>query len=251
MSEKVYELYGSRTEAPEDIDDTSQTAPRRAGDIVDHLCEQLGNDIISGALQPGQKLSEPELARRFGISRGPVREAIRRLEERKFVMRKPNSGARVSLISAQDIVDLYYLREALEGMAARLAAERITKDEIAEAYRILEFQRAAWEKEGPTGPGYLDGNLDFHVLIRKASRNEVLSQQLFDHWHFLSRPWLRQNPGFTMRGNAAIDDHYRILHALETRDCELAEILMRRHVSSNRRRYEKVLEAERQERENS
>lgn len=240
MSEKVYELSKSDGPAPA----LGQGAPRRAGDIVDQLCELLGNDIISGVLEPGQKLSEPELARRFGISRGPVREAVRRLEERKLVVRKPNSGARVSFMSAKEIVDVYYLREALEGMAARLAADRITADEIAEAHRILEFQRSAWEADGQSGPGYLDGNLNFHILIRKACRNEILEQQLCDHWHLLSRPWLRRHPDSTMRGNDAIDDHYRILHALETRDGELAEILMRRHVAANRRRYERGMETD-------
>lgn len=218
--------------------------PRRAGNIVDHVFELIGNDIVSGALKPDQKLSEPELARRFGTSRGPVREAIRRLEERNLVIRTPNAGARVAPITAQDIIDLYYLREALEGMVARLAATRITDTEIAEAHRILEYQKEAWDTREPGEIRYREANLAFHQLIRKASRNEILVRQLGDDWHFLSRLWLRQHPEFSMRGHNAIDDHYRVLYALEERDAELAEILMRRHIANTRRSYEAVLEAD-------
>jgi DNA-binding GntR family transcriptional regulator len=213
---------------------------RRQGTIVDHVLELIGKDIVSGRMKPDQKLSEPELARRFGTSRGPVREAIRRLEERKLVVRKPNAGARVAPITAQNIIDLYYLREALEGMVARLAAKNITEAEIAEAHRILEYQQEVWENREPGEIRYREANLAFHELIRKASRNELLVQQLSDDWHFLSRLWLRQHPEFPMRGDRAIEDHYRVLHALEERDAELAEILMRRHIANTRRRYEVI-----------
>lgn len=219
-------------------------ALKRPGDIVDHLCEELGNDIISGRLKAGQKLSEPALARRFGVSRVPVREAILRLEERRLAERRPNAGARVAEFSAQKIVDLFFLREALEGMAARLAAQHITREEIAAAHAILERQTAAWNREGQTGTGYLGANLEFHTLIRNASRNEIIADQLCDQWHFFSLPWIKRNPDSIMRGSAAIEDHYRILHALETRDGDLAEMLMRRHVGHNRQRYEKGLLAE-------
>src|ERR1700730_14858522 len=98
--------------------------PGRA--LVDEAVARLESAILSGELVPGQKLSEQALSSQFGISRGPLREAIRTLEGRHLVERTPFSGVRVVQLSVDDIEQLLLMSEALEGMAARHAAENMT-----------------------------------------------------------------------------------------------------------------------------
>lgn len=89
--------------------------------LADRVCQQIVNSIVTGELLPGQKISEPGLAKLYGISRGPLREAIRRLEGWRLIERKPHVGARVVQLSAGELIEIYRVREALEGMASRLA----------------------------------------------------------------------------------------------------------------------------------
>ena len=91
--------------------------------------ERLENAIMQGEIKPGERLSESGLASRFGISRGPLREAIGQLEGRRLVERKYNLGARVVSLSNSDLIDLLVIRESLEGMACRMAAARLSSFE--------------------------------------------------------------------------------------------------------------------------
>ncbi|RLA35756.1 MAG: GntR family transcriptional regulator, partial [Gammaproteobacteria bacterium] len=100
--------------------------------ISDRIFARIQKEIVEGVLKPGSKISEPELARAYGISRGPLREAIGRLEACHLVVRKANIGARVVSLSAEQLLEIYHVREALEGMAARLAATQMTDAEIAD-----------------------------------------------------------------------------------------------------------------------
>ena len=137
-------------------------------------------------------------------------------------------SARVTSFSAGTIIDPLYLREAVEGMAARLAAQRITTEELAEARRIIVYQEEVWDNPDPGEILYRDANLAFHTLIIGASRNVLLAEQLRDDWHALSRMWRRSHPGHPLRGRDAIDDHRSIVEALERRDPDDAEIRTRR-----------------------
>ncbi|HSO79811.1 MAG TPA: GntR family transcriptional regulator, partial [Chromatiaceae bacterium] len=105
--------------------------------LADQIFTRMRREIVEGQIPPGSKMSEPELARRYGISRGPLREALRRLESSSLVVRRANVGARVIDLSSAQLLDLYYLREALEGMAARLAAERMSAAEIEELRALI------------------------------------------------------------------------------------------------------------------
>ncbi|MEA3644303.1 MAG: GntR family transcriptional regulator, partial [Lamprobacter sp.] len=104
--------------------------PCVVGTLTDRLFDALQRAIVEGEMPQGSKISEPELARRHGVSRGSLREAIARLEACKLVERRPNLGARVVELSAEQLIEIFQLREALEGMAARLAAEAMTDAEI-------------------------------------------------------------------------------------------------------------------------
>ena len=97
----------------------------RAVTIADKVFAQIQRAIVEGAIPPGSKISEPELARTYGISRGPLREAIRRLEGCKLVEIKPNVGAKVVSLNISQAIEIYEIRESLEGLASRLAADRV------------------------------------------------------------------------------------------------------------------------------
>jgi DNA-binding GntR family transcriptional regulator len=196
---------------------------RRAGGEVQRVFERVIDDITSGVLPPGAKLSEPDLARSLGVSRGPLREAIRRLEERQLVRCTPNLGARVAAHTPREVLAAYEVREALEGLAARLAAQNMTDDERAELRVVYEQEVSAARSR--------DYRSDFHMHIVRGSHNEGLARMLGeDHYH-LHKLWRIRCRWLQVGGDASWNDHRRILEAIEFRDAECAEILMRRHVA--------------------
>src|SRR5580693_4913743 len=97
-------------------------ARRESGTLAEQMFSRLSAAILAGELAPGAKISEPALAKQYGVSRGPLREALHRLQERKLITRSPNQGPRVVRPSAAALAELFVVREALEGMAARLVA---------------------------------------------------------------------------------------------------------------------------------
>src|SRR6187402_2697109 len=94
--------------------------------LSENVFRRIQAAIVCGEIAPGSKISEPELARVYGISRGTLREAIHRLEGQRLLVRVPHVGARVVELSHAELIELYEIRESLEGMACRLAAERMT-----------------------------------------------------------------------------------------------------------------------------
>jgi DNA-binding GntR family transcriptional regulator len=212
-------------------DGSLPSEPRLAFEpAADRLYQQLSDMIVAGALQPGAKISEPDLATRFGTSRAPVREAMRRLQERKLVTRIARQGARVTILSPERIAEIYLVREVLEGAAARQAARRITDAQIGQLRDLLDVHEA----RVVSSDTYLQGgdDDDFHFRIIRASGNETLSALLLDEYYLLIR-MLRghlQPHGGTAR--RALTEHRRIADALADRDGELAEMLMRRHVAA-------------------
>src|SRR3954464_13353733 len=104
--------------------------------LADIAFDKMGEAILEGEFRPGERLSEAHLARQLGISRGPLREALGRLEGR-LVLRTPRIGVSVIALSTKDLAQLFEVREALEGMACRLAAQRITRPEIKSLQGLL------------------------------------------------------------------------------------------------------------------
>src|SRR3546814_6180353 len=118
-----------------DTIDISSPAQVDNGTLSEHVFRLIQAAIVKGDIAPGSKISEPELARTYGISRGPLRAAIHRLEGQRLLVRVPHVGARVVSLSHAALLELYEIRESLEGMACRLAAERMTREEIDELRR--------------------------------------------------------------------------------------------------------------------
>ncbi|WP_260260761.1 GntR family transcriptional regulator [Vibrio intestinalis] len=205
------------------------------------LTESLIEAIVNGDLAQGCKISEPELAKHYQVSRGPLREAIMRLEGLGLIERIAHVGARVITLTPEKLVELYAVREALEGMAARLAARHIQQDEIL-ALELLLTQHSN-HIEQVEGASYFQqqGDFDFHYRIIKASRNQKLIGLLCDELYHLLRMYRYQSPRAQSRPKEALAEHQFILQAIRNRDEELAEMLMRRHISGSRKLIEQQI----------
>ncbi|NIY83229.1 GntR family transcriptional regulator [Vibrio hepatarius] len=198
------------------------------------LTESLVEAIVSGEIAPGSKISEPELAKRYQVSRGPLREAIMRLEGLSLIERIPHVGARVITFSPEKLIELYAVREALEGMAARLAARHITEEELIGLKHLLSTHSNHIEEVEGSSYFHQHGDFDFHYRIIKASRNSKLISLLCNELYHLLRMYRYQSPRSQSRPKEALNEHKFILQAIENRDEELAEMLMRRHISGSR-----------------
>lgn len=202
--------------------------------LADKVFRKMQAAIVSGAMPPGSKISETELAKQYGISRGPLREAINRLESRKLLVRQAHVGARVVSLSIEELIDIYYTREALEGMACRLAAEKMTAEEIAGLRELLEKHRQQAELQSGRAYFQQEGDLDFHYRIVKGSRNQLLSGILCSDLYHLVRLYRYRFSDTKGRPKKAFSEHRQIIDAIENKDGELAELLMRRHISRAR-----------------
>ena len=208
-----------------------QTHADRAFTCIEHA-------IVTGEFQPGSRLGEETLAARYGISRGPLREALRRLEGRGLVVRLPHAGVRVVALNRQDLIELYEIRANLEGLACRLAAQRATEAEIAGLESMLHEHTA--DARVRSGESYFQehGVLDFHFAVAALSKSRRLEQLLCHDHYSLIRLFRFHTSHKPDRALRAFDDHLRICAALRDRDGELAEMLMRRHVDAARRELE-------------
>ena len=202
----------------------------KQGTLADTATHRLAQSIVTGELAQGQKLNEAELAERFGMGRGPLREALRHLEGMRLVKRIPNAGARVVVLDRKTLSDLYAVREMLEGMACRLAAAHMSDDEIAQLSKLLDKHEEQIKKQGGKVYSQSEGDLDFHYQIVRGSRNQMLMDLLGSEQYQLLRMCRYRTSRNAQRTKPALNQHRQIVDALVHRDGELAEMLMRRHI---------------------
>src|SRR5262245_25746668 len=217
-----------------------QAEERRA--LVDRLAATLQARVLSGELPSGTRLRQEALAEEFGVSRTPIREALRKLQAAGLVELRPNRGALVRGLSPREIRDAYEVRAELEGLAARLAAGRIRHEQLDALHDAQREFREALERTVERRADGLDTSEDeiarwglandiFHQQIQEACGNDVLARTLAHlHRSFprdLSRTVLRENTAL-LREN--VREHEEILDAIEERDGEAARELMVRHV---------------------
>jgi DNA-binding GntR family transcriptional regulator len=215
--------------------------PPETSTIADRIFDQVRQEIVTGEIPAGSKISEPVLAARYGISRGSLREAMRRLEATNLVERRPNLGARVITLSNEQLLEIYVIREALEGMAARLAAERMPEPAIAELKALLAQHRR--DVAGTDWQTYFqqEGDLDFHFRIVQGSGNRRLIDILCNDLYHLARMYRCQFGMRSDRAEEALKEHELVADAIADHDGELAEWLMRRHIRTSRRAIERRL----------
>lgn len=212
----------------------------------DRVLFEIKRAIVEGDIAAGSKISEPELARRFNVSRAPLREALARLERCHLIERIPNAGARVVTLSPEGLISLYQIREELEGLACRLAAEQMPENEIDELRQLLdkhlETQRVR------EGESYYQeaGDLDFHYRIILGSKNQYLINMLCDELYYLVRMYRVQMGMNGPRVSRAFDEHKAIINAIANRDGELADLLMRRHIGASRKNIELRLQTQKE-----
>lgn len=203
---------------------------------------QLRKDIVEGEIPSGTKLSEVGLSTKYQVSRAVVREAINRVERCHLVERKANIGARVVTLTPEGLIELYQVREALEGMAARLAARNMSDEEIQSLQGLLgeHFDRVK------DGQSYYQeaGDVDFHYRIIVGSNNQHLISMLIDGIYHLVRMYRVQLGMAGPRVTTAFDEHKQIVQAIANRDEELAEMLMRRHILYSRNNIQRKLTEE-------
>ncbi|WP_445361978.1 GntR family transcriptional regulator [Microbulbifer sp. EKSA005] len=220
---------------------TAGLASEERQSLAERLFLTLRAEIVEGQIASGSKISEPELARRFNASRGSLREAVMRLESLGLLERKVNIGARVVELSERGLLELYEVREALEGMACRLAAEQRTEEDLVELRQMLYHHEQ--QEELQAGKAYFqpEGDFDFHFRIVQASKNDLLIDTLCNRLYYRVRMYRYQLGMASPRAQRAFREHNHIIEAIEAGDGELAELLMRRHIRASRINIEKKL----------
>lgn len=200
----------------------------------DKTYQMLLEAIVTGNIAPGTRLREIDLAKEFGIGRGPLREALHRLESRKMVNKVPHVGAQVVQFNLNELVEIYQLRENLEGLACELAAKNMTVEQLQSLGDLLD--KHAEFLDDHDGMTYIeqDTDLDFHFRIIQSSNNGWLIRILCDELYHRVRMYRFQSANHRARPRKALDEHYRIYEALKNRDGELASLLMRRHIGAAR-----------------
>jgi DNA-binding GntR family transcriptional regulator len=202
-------------------------SPRAHPTFADEVTRVLRAAILEGRLVPGQRLTEPELAQRLGVSRTPIREALRELEHEGLLQRVPGRGTVVAEISSQDVEDIYAVKSALECAAVRAACTRIAVAELAGLESLLQ-QMKALSAAGDLLP-YSRVSRQFHELLIRSSGNRWLEEtyRTLDVRIQQLRNYALATPS---RPKLSVAEHEAILAAVRRRDGATAERLIRAHV---------------------
>lgn len=193
------------------------------------VLEAIREAIINGTLKPRERLMEIQLAEDLGVSRTPVREALRKLEIEGFIVMVPRKGAYVADLTFKDIADVFEIRSALEALAAALAAERITNEELEEMERLLVQKAEAITNEDIDKVVLVDTK--FHEAIYKASRNERLTNIINNLREQIQR-FRATSLAYPGRMKASLDEHRSIVEALQARDVKLSRKLAGKHIEN-------------------
>src|SRR5262245_40627929 len=152
--------------------DNDKNRPLERRVFREEIREKLIEDILNGKIAPGARIVETRIAQQFGVSQGPVREALRDLELFGFVVSSPFRGTQVRKITTDDLLEIYPIRAALEGVAARTAASRIDEATLSQLDELIDSMREAAGGDDPHAQANIDGA--FHHLIIKAAGNRML-----------------------------------------------------------------------------
>lgn len=178
--------------------------------------------ILANEFEPGAKLKQEHIAKMFGVSRMPLHRSFQMLENEMLVESIPRRGYFVTKVTYNQLIDAFECREALEGLAARRAAQNITKDQLEYLYSLfLKFNKV----KNIDANEYLEADQEFHNMIMLISGNQMLNKL-----EMLGNNTIRTFRGGLLRPpNETLPEHLEILKALENKDGELAEKLIREH----------------------
>lgn len=200
-------------------------APRKT--LTELVGERIRDDIVNGLLKPGESITIGRLARDLHVSSMPVRAALTRLEAEGLVVIAPQRGVMVSGISPEDLEEVFLIRSRLEGLGIYLACPHITEADLKTLRQLLADMRRS--EKANDSKGWVRTNGQFHRLIFRAGQRPRLERLLSDLLNAGKRGRIvpRNVPGHMARRNA---EHERILQALEAKDPDLAERMMREHL---------------------
>lgn len=187
----------------------------------------IREDILKGRYKENDELRETTLGKELGVSRTPVREALRQLELEGLVKIIPNRGAFVTGISEKDVRDIYMVRSVLEGLCVQMAAEHMTKERIDELEEVLLLTEYYLEKGNMEQLTELDGK--FHQILYTASESRILEHVLSD-FHKYVQLARRNSVKTESRAQKSLEEHREILEALKENDAEKAEKLANTHI---------------------
>lgn len=195
--------------------------------LRDVVFENLRTAILDGNLKAGQRLMEVQLAEQLGVSRTPIREAIRKLELEGLVVMLPRKGAYVANMSFKDLIDVLEIRASLEGLAASLASERRRDEDIVELERVAkEFEKSVRETNIDN---VLKKDVEFHEKIFIMANNKKLYQLITSLWEQVHRFRVTYVSNYEA-SLSLVDEHNRILEAIKEGDSELAKKYATEHI---------------------
>lgn len=209
------------------VEPVPEPGPRKPSAAEAHLA--IRERILAGDIKPGDHLREVELAERLGISRTPVRDALRRLEADGLLVHEPHRGATVAQLDYQAVTELYTMREVLEGTAAALAAQHASEAELDTLQRLL-----AEYTDELDAPGASRLNRVFHRAIHHGAHNRYLVRTLDELGNAMALMG-RTTLGLPGRQDEARAEHQAILAALAARDAPAADAAAREHIRAAHR----------------
>ncbi|NLO88764.1 MAG: GntR family transcriptional regulator [Clostridia bacterium] len=214
---------------------------REYSPIREEVFIMLREAILNGKLKPGDRLVERELAEQLGVSRTPVREALRKLELENLVTHIPRKGVIVSEVSKNDVMEILDIRACLEGLGARVAAQKASEKDIEELKECIEKIKEGMSKNNMEEVSKLHN--DFHSKILEIAGYPRLSQMVSSLGDYISR---FTKMGYTIPGrmDKAMKEHYELLEAITQRNPELAKQIAEDHIDNSKsvilKQYEEV-----------
>ena len=211
----------------------------RSVSLADQIFERLEKDILVGKFERGEILTEIKLSETLGVSRTPVREAMRRLEQEHIIKATPK-GSMVVGISPADIEAIYEMRMRIEGLAARYAAENASDEDLVAIKDILELQKFYIDKKDPEK--IMDCDSKFHRMVYEATGSVPLCNTLTE-LHKKIIKFRKVSVEMTERAILSYEEHLKVYEAIAARDGEKADKLMTEHVGYARENIRKKIAA--------
>ena len=210
--------------------------------LADRIYEQLKADIITCKYQPGDSLTEIEMANKFNVSRTPIREVCNRLLKEDLLQSIPYKGYIVSPVNLQDLHDLYQIRLVLEPYAAELAARHPSPRFIEKLRNSLNEAR---QQPGTTFTQFVEADLDFHNLLAQGCGNRRLARVIADLRNQIERLIYLLYENYGPYHEISFDDHTEVVQAVEDRNADLARELISSHIENYKERALQALASER------
>jgi len=210
--------------------------------LVDYIIQDLEDKIISGILKPGERIVEEALCKEFGVSRSPVREALRTLESQGYVTREPRKGVTVSRVTAKEIEDTYRIRANLESLAVYLAVKK-QDPKVLQQLEKNHHKMTDLAEDGKVSGAYFNLNLQFHKILVDACDNKRLTQMI-DTLVKQTRRYRAHILSIPGRIEASLKNHEMIIRSFEAGDAKKAESLRKTTILKNIRTFTEKFEKE-------